>query len=534
MLLLYWLAKVVSSYMLRVFSGELYNQYAIVQSCERSLFKFLNLDENSQNWKQYLTSLVFLNISLAVFSFIVLVLQNQFAGQARLPVSMLFNILISYTTGTNWQLFNGGDDVSTLVYTIITMLNFSSAAIGIAIAVAVVRAIACNTRYPDDRSFGNFYLDYFRALFLILIPGAIILGSILILLQVPQTFVNNFSYQNLEAINSVLYTGPIAAFEAIKILGVNGGGFFLTNSAHPFENPNIYTNYLHIIGMVLLPFALLFYYAKSIRRQKHGEMLFFYIWLMLSASALSLAYFEMTASGLPNFAGKELRFPFEDTILYTSIAANSSGAAVSDYTMYTTNGVMIILFKLITGSTLIGGLGTGLLNLILCVLLAVFFTGIMSGRTPEFIGKKVNALAIKLIAYYYLVSQGVILVFIAISLYYFADTIAATSKGLIDFFFLYTSTFFNNGSGYGEFYKNSTWVNLSTSFIMLFGRFFITIIMFVIANELSKTKARERSLDKTDIHTPFFMFIITFVILNNILPFVPLFVLSPISSIVAG
>ena len=496
---------------------------------ERRLLLLLGVDERKQDqsWVGYSKSLLLVNLLFFVGGYLLLRFQGSLPlnpnGAVNLDWSTALHTTISFMTNTDQQHYSG-EALSYLSQTFVlgTML-FVAPTMAFTVCIAVIRGLA-------NQPLGNFYADFVRFILRILIPVSFLFGLLLILLGVPQTFGGAVTVTTLEGAKQLIYRGPIAAFEVIKQLGNNGGGFFGANGAHPFENPNQYVNFIQMFLMLLIPMSLPVAYGKMIGSAKQGRL-----FLGVMTLLFIMMTFGMAGSLLanPTAHGQELRFGQIGTILYSSITTAAETGAVN--AMHDSLHPLAGLIQLgnMMLNVVYGGTGAGFLNVLLYAFVAVFLTGLLIGRTPTFLGKKLETFEVKLMAITLLVPPFLILVGTAVSMYV-APGVGAISNpgyhGLSQVLYEFTSATANNGSGFEGLGDANVYWNVATSFALFFGRYIPLILMLAIAGSLKAKPAvpQDEFSFKTD--TPLFgtVFLGT-VVLVGALTFLPVLVLGPIA-----
>ncbi len=492
-------------YMARVFTGERTALSSILNPVERSLYALARVKPGSeQTWLSYTLAMLVFNGIGFVFLYALMRLQHLLPldaqGFAAVEPGLAFNTSMSFVTNTNWQSYAGETTMGHLVQmTGLAVQNFLSAATGIALAVAVIRAF---TR-SGVREIGNFWVDVTRATLYVLLPLSIVVALIYVASGVPQTLAINISATTLEGIKQTIALGPVASQEAIKQLGTNGGGFFNANAAHPFENPNTWSNILSIWSMLLIPTAMTFTFGRMVGDRRQGWTLLAVMGVLLIAGTAVIYASEtagnplLAAAGVDpsagNLEGKELRFGQALTALYIAATTGlSCGAVNAMHDSLTPLGGMVPLFMIELGEILPGGVGSGLYGMIVMALLAVFVAGLMVGRTPEYLGKKIEAREMKLAMLALIVLPFCILSFTAIA----AVLPAALSSlanggphGLSEILYAYSSATGNNGSAFAGLNANTPWFNTTLGLAMMFGRFAYVVPVMAIAGSIAaKTK----------------------------------------------
>jgi len=443
------------------------------------------------NWKEYTLNLLIFSLLGIILLFLLQIFQNYLPlNEQKLPgVSwpLALNTAVSFVTNTNWQAYGGETTLSYLVQMAgLTVQNFVSAATGIAVFVALMRGITRKTM----GTIGNFWVDITKSILYILLPLSLILAMFLAGQGVIQTFNPYVNVTTLEGAEQVIPLGPVSSQVAIKQLGTNGGGYFNTNSAHPFENPTPFSNFLEMLAILLIPSALTVTYGRLVGSARQGWTLFL-VMLSLFLAGLIISYIsELNYSG--NMEGKELRFGIVNSILWSvSTTAASNGSVNSMIDSYSPLSGFVSLFNMMLGEVIFGGVGSGLYGMVLFIILTVFIAGLMVGRTPEFLGKKIEAFEVKMAIIAILVPNFVILVFSAIASITppgLAGLNNAGPHGLSEIIYCFSSAAGNNGSAFAGLNANTIFYNLLTATGMLAGRFFIIIPVLAIAGSLVSKK----------------------------------------------
>ncbi|QNR22107.1 potassium-transporting ATPase subunit A [Exiguobacterium sp. Helios] len=522
-------AVLLGRYIGTVFAPVAIRKNDWIGKVERRLLLLLGVDERKQDqsWVGYAKSLLLVNLLFFVGGYVLLRFQGILPlnpnGAANLDWSTALHTTISFMTNTDQQHYSG-EALSYLSQTFVlgTML-FVAPTMAFTVCIAVIRGLA-------NQPLGNFYADFVRFIIRVLLPVSFVFGVLLILLGVPQTFGGAVTVTTLEGAKQLIYRGPVAAFEVIKQLGNNGGGFFGANGAHPFENPNQYVNFIQMFLMLLIPMSLPIAYGKLIGSAKQGRL-----FLGVMTILFMLMTFGMAGSlfANPTAHGQELRFGQVGTVLYSSITTAAETGAVN--AMHDSLHPLAGLIQLgnMMLNVVYGGTGAGFLNVLLYAFVAVFLTGLLIGRTPTFLGKKLETFEVKLMAITLLVPPFLILVGTAISMYV-APGVGAISNpgyhGLSQVLYEFTSATANNGSGFEGLGDANVYWNVSTSFALFFGRYIPLILMLAIAGSLKAKPAvpQDEFSFKTD--TPLFgtVFLGT-VVLVGALTFLPVLVLGPIA-----
>jgi K+-transporting ATPase ATPase A chain len=496
--------KPLGIYMFRVFEGDQQPLPRFFGPIERVLYRLCGVNpKEQQKWTEYtIALLLFSAITLGVTYAIerlqqVLPLNPQQFGPV--PADLAFNTAASFTTNTNWQNYSGESTMSYFTQMAgLAWHNFISAAAGIAIAIALARGLTYQLRPSDPKTIGNFWVDLIRCTVYVLLPICIPGALVLVAQGVIQNFAPYADLTTLEGAKQTLALGPVASQEVIKELGTNGGGFFNANSSHPFENPTPLTNFIEIVLIFAIPAALTYTYGRMARDQKQGWAIFAAMALMFFMGVTTAYYFESTGNpaiqslavdqATGNMEGKEVRFGIVNSALFATITTSAScGAVNSMHDSFTPLGGLAPLVNIQLGEVIFGGVGAGLYGMLIFVLLSVFIAGLMVGRTPEYLGKKIEAREIKLAMLYVLIFPLVILYFAGwstIAPYGVASLNNAGPHGLSEILYIYSSSAGNNGSAFAGLNGNTLWYNVTGGLTMLIGRFLMIVPALAIAGSL--------------------------------------------------
>ncbi|HEV8713725.1 MAG TPA: potassium-transporting ATPase subunit KdpA [Candidatus Binatia bacterium] len=541
--------KPLGIYMFRVFEGGRQPLPRLFGPIERGLYRLCGIDpREQQTWTEYtLVLLLFSAITLLVTYAIerlqhLLPLNPQHIG----PVSpdLAFNTAVSFTTNTNWQNYAGESTMSYLTQMAgLAWHNFISAAAGICVALALARGLTYRLQPDDPKAIGNFWVDLIRSLTYVLLPVCIPVALVLVSQGVIQNFAPYVDLTTLEGAKQTLAMGPVASQEVIKELGTNGGGFFNANSAHPFENPTPLTNFVEMGLIFAIPAALTYTYGRMARDQRQGWAIFAAMAVMFFMGVSVAYYYETTGNptvqGLEvdqaagNFEGKEVRFGIVNSALWATVTTNTScGAVNSMHDSYTPLGGLVPLANIQLGEVVFGGVGAGLYGMLVFVLLSVFIAGLMVGRTPEYLGKKIEAREVKLAMLYVLIFPLAILYFSAWSAVapYGVSSLNNTGPhGLSEILYAYSSNAGNNGSAFAGLSGNTLWWNVSGGLVMLIGRFLMIVPVLTIAGSLVGKKVVPASLGTFPTNGALFaVLLVNVVIIVGALTFFPALALGPI------
>ncbi len=565
--------KPLGVFMARLFAGERTFLHPVVRPLERLIYRLCRIDESAeQRWTAYTAAV----LAWSLVSMLLLYALERLQGflpwnPQHLPgvaPDLAWNTAASFTTNTDWQAYAGETTMSYLTQMAgLAFHNFASAAAGIALAVAFLRGLARR----EARTLGNFWVDLTRAVLYLLLPLCLALSLVLVSQGVVQNLAPYARVRQLEpqrvetagpdgrktvavAAEQTIPQGPVASQEAIKELGTNGGGFFNANSAHPYENPTPLTNFLEMLALLAIPAGLTYTLGRMTGNQRHG-------WAVLAAMAALmlagvLALYAAEARGNPiltrlgvapaasaapgreqpggNMEGKEVRFGIFDSALFATVTTDASCGAVNGmHGSFTPLGGLVPLLNIMLGEILFGGVGSGLYGMLVMVVLTVFIAGLMVGRTPEYLGKKIESRDVKMAMLYVLVFALSILVLSAWSSVapYGASRVAnGGPHGLTEIVYAYVSATGNNGSAFAGLAANSLWYNVTLGLAMLVGRFFMIVPVMAIAGNLAAKRSAPASAGTFPVHTPLFVTLLLGVILIvGALTFFPMLALGPIA-----
>lgn len=565
--------KPMGVFMARVFSRDRTWLDPIMRPCERLLYKLTGVDENREmRWTEYsIAMLLFSGVSMLVLYLLEraqhwLPLNPQ--KFAAVPPELAFNTAASFTTNTNWQFYTGEQTMSYLTQMAgLAFHNFASAAVGMALAVALIRGIA---RREKD-TIGNFWVDMTRATLWILLPMCLAYSLVLVSQGVIQNFkpydtVKLVEPQQVQKIGQdgkamvdaagkpvmdtvteqTVAQGPIASQEAIKMLGTNGGGFMNANSAHPFENPTPFSNFLEMLSIFIIPAGLTYTLGRMTGSQRHGWAVFSAMAVLFFAGVTTAYWAESRGNPLlagvdqrasltqpgGNMEGKEVRFGIANSALFATVTTDAScGAVNSMHDSFTPLGGLVPLVNIMLGEVVFGGVGAGLYGILIFVVLSVFIAGLMVGRTPEYLGKKIEAYDVKMAMLYVLIFPLMILVLGGASSLLpqgLATLNNSGPHGLSEILYAFTSGTGNNGSAFAGLSGNR-WYNLTMAFTMLVGRFLMIVPMLAVAGNLARKKAVPPSQGTFPVTTPLFtVLLVSVIIIVGALTFFPALSLGPI------
>ena len=569
------LAKPVGEFMAKLFDGKRTFLHPILRPLETLTYKLIGVNEDTeQRWSTYTAAL----LAFSLFSFLfvyalqrlqgLLPLNPQAFGAAQVSPDLAFNTAVSFLTNTDWQSYSGESTLSYLVQmAALTVQNFASAAAGMAIAIAVVRGFA----RQQKNSLGYFWVDITRATLYILLPASILIALVLCSQGVIQNFHPYTVAKTLEGAKQIIAQGPVASQEAIKMLGTNGGGFFNANSAHPFENPTPFTNFLQMLLIFVIPAGLTYTFGVMVGDRRQGWSIFAACAVLFMAGAMFLYWAEQKGNpifekyGVQNVAtatqpggnmeGKETRFGIAASALFATVTTDAScGAVNAMHDSLTPLGGLVPMFNIETGEVIFGGVGAGLYGILLYAILTVFIAGLMVGRTPEYVGKKIEQKEVKMAMIALIATAFSILVFSAIStvVQFPAPTKDAKGQpvaqsywnpggapitnynnsgphGFSEGLYAYSSATGNNGSAFAGINANTPFYNLTMGLAMLIGRFLFLIPLLAAAGNLARKKKIPSTSGTLPTHGPLFVgLLVGTIILVGALTFFPALALGPI------
>ena len=544
------LAKPLGWYMARVYQGEpCCGMDRVFGWLERGIYRVARVDpQEEMGWRKYTVAVLLFNAVgfLAVYGLLRMQGYLPLNPQNFPPVApdLAFNTAASFTTNTNWQAYTGESTMSYLTQMAgLAWHNFMSAAVGIGIALALARGITYRLQAGAAKTLGNFWVDLVRATVYVLIPISIPVALLLVSQGVIQNFSSYVDITTLEGVKQTLAMGPVASQEIIKELGTNGGGFFNANSAHPFESATPLTNFIEMLLIFSIPAAMTYTYGRMARDQKQGWVLFAAmalifvvgVWVAYSSEAQGNPLMRGMAvdQGAGNWEGKEARFGIANSALFATVTtATSCGAVNSMHDSFTALGGLVPMVNIMLGEIIFGGVGSGLYGMLIFVVLSVFIAGLMVGRTPEYLGKKIESREIKLSMLYVLIFPLLILYYAGWSLvapYGVSSLNNAGPHGLSEILYAYSSAAGNNGSAFAGLNANTLWFNVSLGLTMLAGRFLMIIPAMAVAGSLVGKKAVPESLGTFPTNGSLFVVLLVgVIIIVGALTFFPALALGPI------
>ncbi len=557
------LAKPMGSYLTRVFERRKTFLDPVLVPCERLLYRMTGVKpEQEMRWTEYAAAMLVFSAATMVLTYIVERLQNLLPlNPQHLPAvgsALALNTAISFTTNTNWQAYVPESTMSYLTQMLgLATHNFWSAAVGMALAIAFVRGIARR----EMKTLGNFWVDLTRGIFWVLLPISIMFSLALVSQGVVQNFrpydtakllqpqkVVGSDGKTTTVTTQVIAQGPVASQEAIKMLGTNGGGFFNANSAHPFENPTPLSNFLEMLSIFLLPAGLAITLGQMVGSPKHGWAVLAAMVVLWFAGTATCYWAESQPNPLlhgvnqhtsaaqsgGNMEGKEVRFGIANSALFATVTTDAScGAVNSMHDSFMPLGGMVPMANILLGEIVFGGVGAGLYGMLVFVVVAVFIAGLMVGRTPEYLGKRIEAYDVQMSMLYLLIFPLLILGFAAATVLMPHLGLSSLANqgphGLSEILYAYTSATGNNGSAFAGLNANTNWYNYSLAIAMFFGRFMMIVPMLAIAGNLAGKKIVPASAGTFPVTTPLFtMLLIGVILIVGALTFFPALSLGPV------
>jgi K+-transporting ATPase ATPase A chain len=539
----------VGAYMARVFEGERTWLDPVLGPIERLIYRLSGVNVEEMDWRQYAYSMLGFSAVSMLLTYGIERLQHFLPfnpqGLAAVGPDLAWNTAASFTTNTNWQSYTPETTMSYLTQMAgLATHNFFSAAVGIVVAVALVRSI----KRTVSKNIGNFWVDTTRSFLYILLPGSLIYALLLIGQGVPQNLKAYTQAHTVEGQTQTIGQGPVASQEAIKMLGTNGGGFFNANSAHPFENPTPFSNLLQMLSIFIIPAGMTYMLGRMTGSPGHGWAVLATMFVLFAAGFTTVYWAEsqphpllhgaaqthsLAAPG-GNMEGKEVRFGIASSSLFATVTTDASCGAVNGmHDSFTPLGGMVVLTNIMLGEVVFGGVGSGLYGILIMVVLAVFIAGLMVGRTPEYLGKKIEAYDVKMCMLYALIFPLIILTLTAIFL--LSPTVGLSSlnnqgpHGLTEILYAFTSGAGNNGSAFAGLNANTWWYNVMLGWDMLCGRILMMIPVLALAGNLAQKKSVPPSPGTFPVNTALFaVLLVGVIVILGALTFFPALSLGPI------
>jgi potassium-transporting ATPase potassium-binding subunit len=541
------LTKPLGLYLLRVFDPGAHTFIdPVLKPVEQLMYRFIGISPaDEQDWKSYAVSLLIFSFVGMLFTYLILRLQQSLPlnprGFGAISPDLAFNTSASFMTNTNWQNYGGESTMSYFSQMVaLAFHNFASAAVGCAVAAALVRGIARDKM----AGIGNFWVDLIRQCLYLYLPLCLLLAVFLVSQGMIQNFSPYAAAKTLEAGTAqTIAQGPVASQVAIKMLGTNGGGFMNANASHPYENPTPLSNFLQILAIFAIPSSLTYYLGRMVKNQKHGWSVWSAMFMLFLAGALVCWWAEsrgnprLTALGVDaaygSMEGKEVRFGIFNSALFATITTDAScGAVNSMHDSFTPLGGLVPLFNMQLGEVVFGGVGAGLYGMLIFVVLAIFLAGLMIGRTPEYLGKKIEAFDVKAAALAILIPAVLLLGFTAwatISPWGIAGLNNSGPHGFSEILYAFTSAINNNGSAFAGLSANTPWYNTTLGLAMLCGRFLVIIPVLALAGNLAGKKTVPQSAGSFPAFGPTFtLLLVGTILLVGALTFLPALSLGPV------
>jgi len=537
------ITKPLGGYMTRVFAGERTLFSPVLGPVERGIYALAGIDEQQeQHWLSYTLAIMLFHIGGFIIMYALLRLQGLLpfnpAGQGPVEQGLAFNTAASFITNTNWQAYGGESTLSYLTQMLgMTHQNFLSAAAGVAIAVAIIRGFA----RASIRTVGSFWVDVTRCTLYVLLPICIVYALFLVWQGIPQTLGAYVDAATLEGAKQTIAVGPVASQIAIKMFGTNGGGFFNANAAHPFENPTALANFVQIVSIFALGAALTNVFGRMVGNERQGWAIFAVMGTLFLAGVVVVYWAEAAGNPLVhalgvaggNWEGKELRFGMAGAALFATVTTDAScGAVNAMHDSFTAIGGMIPMINMQLGEIIFGGVGSGLYGMIIFVIIAIFVAGLMVGRTPEYLGKKIEAKEVKMAMLAILCLPLVMLGGTAVAMGV-PSAVAAMNNpgphGFSEVLYAFSSVAANNGSAFAGLSANTMFYNVALGIGMLIGRFFVIVPALAIAGSLAAKKTVPASAGTFPTTGPLFVgLVIGVILIVGGLTFFPALALGPV------
>lgn len=541
------LTKPIGVFLKKVYDDEPHLLKRLFGRCERLTYKLVGVDPTAEmNWKRY----SFAMLSFSLVSSLVLYGIQRLQGYLPLnpqefaapTVDSSFNTAVSFVTNTNWQGYSGEATMSYFTQMAgLAVQNFASAAVGMALAIAFIRGIARH----ETENLGNFWVDLVRGTMYVLLPLSLVAAIFFVSQGVVQNFRAYDVAATIDGATQSIAQGPVASQLAIKMVGTNGGGFFNANSAHPYENPTPFSNFIQMLLIFLIPAGFTYTLGRMVRSQGHGWAVFGAMAILFIAGVSALYWAESRGNPLypttvdqqvvgGNFEGKEVRFGVANSALFATVTTDAScGAVNSMHDSFTPLGGLVPLVNIQLGEVIFGGVGAGMYGILVMIVLTVFIAGLMVGRTPEYLGKKIEAYDVQMAMLYALIFPATILILTAISVLAREFGLSSLNNqgahGLSEILYAFSSGSGNNGSAYAGLNANTIWYNTAIGIAMLTGRFMMIIPVLAIAGNLARKKRVPATLGTFPVNTGLFTILLVGIILIvGALTFFPVVSLSPI------
>ncbi len=507
---------------------------------ERGVYRLVGVDPRTeQTWGVYARSVLAFSAVSILFLYLFLRVQDKLwlsLGMSTINSHLSWNTAVSFVTNTNWQAYSGESTMGHLVQMAgLAVQNFASAAVGIAVAVALIRGFAART----SPGLGNFWVDLTRIILRVLLPVCVVVAIVFMISGMVQNLSGGTDVTTLAGATQHITGGPVASQEAIKEFGTNGGGFYNVNSSHPFENPTAWTNWLEIFLLLSIPFSLPRVFGRMVGQNRQGYAIVAVMAILAVASVALTVGFELHGAGTVPQAvgaameGKEVRFGVPNSATFASATTlTSTGAVDSFHDSYTSFGGAMTIADMMLGEVAPGGTGSGLYGLLILAVITVFVAGLMVGRTPEYLGKKIGAREMKLASLYFLATPAIVLIGTAAA---FATGNNSTAlnvgpHGLSEVLYAFTSAGNNNGSAFAGITVNTPWWDTALGLAMLLGRFLPMVLVLALAGSLARQKATPESDGTLPTHQPLFVgMVVGVTVVLVALTFLPALALGPIA-----
>ncbi|MEV4658855.1 potassium-transporting ATPase subunit KdpA [Micromonospora sp. NPDC049301] len=526
--------RYLGDYMFRVVTGTRHSRV------ERGFYRLVGVNPaGEQSWARYAGSLLAFSVVSTLLLYAFLRLQGKLwlsNGLPGVPDHLAWNTAVSFVTNTNWQAYAGESTMGHLVQMAgLGVQHFASPAVGIAVAVVLVRGFA---RSRTDQ-LGNFWVDLTRITLRILVPFSVLAAIGLIVGGVVQNLSAGTDVSTLTGGSQTITGGPVASWESIKLLGTNGGGFYNVNSAHPFENPTTWTNWLELFLVLVIPASLPRMFGRMVGQNRQGYAIVAVMVILVVASGILVNVFELTGHGTVPEAvgaaleGKDVRFGVSDSATFATLnTLGNGGVVISFHDSYTALGGGLLLMNIMLGGIGLGSVGTGLFGYLMIAVMTVFLAGLMVGRTPEFLGKKITAREIKLVSLYALVPPALVLIGTAVAFTTGNNSTALNvgPHGLSEVLYAFTSASFGNGSAFAGITVNTPWWDVALGLIIVLGRFLPIIFVLALAGSLARQRKVPVTAGTVPTHTPLFIgMVIGVTVILAGLTFLPALALGPLA-----
>lgn len=548
------LVRPVGTYLYHVFTGDRTLLTPLFRPFERFVYRLTGVNEKHEmTWIEYAVAFTLFSVVGIVILFLILITQtlipspNSAELTTPMTVDLALNTAISFATTSTWQAYGGETTMTYLTQMLgLAAQNFISGAAGLAIGIAFIRGFA----RQETTGLGNFWVDVTGALLYVLLPVAFVGALILVAQGTPMNIRPAVQVTTLEGATQQIAQGPVAALEIIKNLGTNGGGFFNTNGAHPYANPTPFTNFFSMLVIVAIPAGLTYTFGRMVKQQSQGWLVYFVMVFFFVVGLTIIQYSESERADIPitntagietsadqpsgNMEGKETRFGIGSTSLAVTVVSNAATGSVSAmHASLTPLSAAVTLFNMLIGEVVFGGLGTGLFSMVLMVVLSVFIGGLMVGRTPEYLGKRIRSNEIKITLFYMLITPVTVLLLTGLAVVTQPGLTAVAgdypTHGFTAILYAYTTSVANNGANFANISANTPFYNVTTGIAMLMGRFGLVLPALALAGQFVKQQARPYSSGTMPTVTIVFAaLLIMIIIVVGALSFFPALALGPL------